>query len=241
MKTKSIALLIAVLASISVHGQDSKSWHFGLGASPEYCYRIISSHDTGFASESYFKFRKENEKAQPGFSAGFWVKYAHSPALEFESGIQYVNIGYQLHLKNIRVTTDVDPDGVGFANGDYINSHRFRYINVPFKFNLVLADLGNVKFHTTAGVSLNVLIEQRNTTTWPGEPVHHSFGDPTYSNRAINCSPLAGVGLDFRMSGRMRMSVEPVFRYGLIPVYKGDPIRTRLWSGGINAVLYIQM
>lgn len=240
MEMKSLTLLLCGLIVHSAPAQKISRWEIGLGLSPDYCFRSIHNTSKSAGAVHDFNDRSRSEEKRYGYTAGFWARYEHSDVLQFESGLQYSNKGYLYHITNM-----FDPS-IPSIGGNYVR-HRFLYLDIPLKVNLTVAKLENQSFHFTGGIATNILLEQKNVNFYKNsrggtlDGKYNAVYDASSLCRPINFTVFAGVGLDFTLSEKVHLQVDPLFRYGLVPVYKSDPIRTRLWSFGINTIMYIRL
>lgn len=244
MKTKVITLLVAAFTVVNLLAQDEKQWHLGLSFSPDYCSRNISQHGTDTMSgfDQRMEQRSKHEESTPGYTTGIWVKYRKNATWEFESGLQYANRGYTYHHTGLVFGDQVSPTQTPVPS-DYFRIHHFKYLDIPFKANAILVSHERVNMHVSGGFALNIFMEQKNVffITNSSEAEQITYGNPNYDNKRVNISPFIGFGPEIRMGKAMRLCIEPTFRYGLIPVHQGDPVHTKLWSFGINAILYIPL
>lgn len=102
------------------------------------------------------------------------------------------------------------------------------------KFNLSIGKK-RVKFYTSAGFSINFLTNASISTTKQYQDFSYSESSSkdTSNYKKINLSPIASIGLDFKLGKRMNLKIEPTFRYGIFKIID-SPITTHLWNVGLN-------
>ncbi len=148
--------------------------------------------------------------------------------MSIESGIQYSNKGYR--SSNIDVTNPTNAEIFGKAN---INSN-FNYIDIPLKINYFLGK-NKIRFISSLGLTSNILVNQvdkSSITYFDGKKENHK-DISIYNYKHFNLSPMVSFGIDYAISQRTNLRIEPTFRYGVMKIIDA-PITGYLWNGGVN-------
>jgi len=96
-----------------------------------------------------------------------------------------------------------------------------RYLDIPLLFGYE-KDFGRLSLHIHAGPNISVLLGRNATTiNYPEEQIRIVRARQDLSSRKkINWQIMAGAGIDYRLTNRLELSIEPVFRYYLSPEFK---------------------
>jgi hypothetical protein len=105
---------------------------------------------------------------------------------------------------------------------------QFEYLEVPLilRYRLIDRRLG---FHFLGGLSSNFLVG--NTAYYQGDGDRKEIGT-TGNLRPVNYSSILGMGLDYSVSRKFHINLEPTFRYYLNPINTGSLIRSHPYSVG---------
>jgi hypothetical protein len=229
------------ITSMTIQAQDARKWFLGCSFSPDLCYRKLSNGSGDPTIDGIIAARNKSEHLKLGFTTGLNVKYQFNEVVSFETGLMYSNKGYKLRTDNIIFGDQVDPGHTPSAGGQFRVRYNYKYLDLPLKINIAFAREETYSFYFTAGVVVNVFLEQKNVSTFtsPNQPkqVTSSGGELFQTNNSLNISPFIGPGVRFGLGKRLHMQVEPLFRYGLLPLYNA-PIKGYLWNWGLNTVLY---
>jgi opacity protein-like surface antigen len=181
-------------------------------------------------------FRDTVEIGKFGFSAGFNFNYKFSDNLIVEAEILFSDKGEKTKKYTLTQTGNmseiIDLRSVSAATFN----HHYYYLDVPLKINYYLLTK-NVRFYFTAGVSFNTFLYQKTTTVLEkkngSEEKLTSFSQP--KTEIVNLSLLAGVGINYNLTDRYSLKLEPVFKHSLNPIINKDaPIKSYLYSLGLN-------
>ena len=88
----------------------------------------------------------------------------------------------------------------------------------------------------------NFLLKARQTYTYEYADgrTTENIRSTTSSYNKIDISPMMSAGIDCAINDKIRLTVEPTFRYGVIST-KNTPVTEHLWSIGLNAGIYYQL
>lgn len=233
MRVKFLVLILTFAPFAAMYAEEPR-WHLGLGFSPDFCFRSV--HNTGKDTQQ--------ERVKVGYTLGMWARHDFNDLLQMEFGLQYSSKGYTYNVVNpgFRSQTDPGSSPLSLPLGFYAR-RRFEYLDIPLKMNVTVAKLEKQSLHFTGGVAMNILLKEKNT----GYQRFNAIGDIVEMSdidnhtKSFNLTAFMGLGLDIRLKEKIHLQVDPLFRYGMVPVYKNDPAHTRLWSFGVNSTLYFRL
>lgn len=246
-------ILILFAFSLTVYGQDStiassgKVRRFALEvvASPDLCFRTLVNVDGSPTSTTVYNLDNDNDRPKLGFTTGFCFRYTFCKRFEIESGLLYSNKGFRTKETDL-IFGDLIDRRRGFVyNTTGLPSHgkivySFHYLDLPLKVNY-LAGNKKLRFVCGAGLALNVLLKQ--TTSFKGTDPSGNHVTSSSSNdyyNAINLSPIVSAGINWQLSPRMDLRIEPSFRYGVIKIVDA-PVSAYLWNTGLNLSYSIKL
>lgn len=232
MKTKITSLLFILISSV-VFGQtaepvSSSKVSIGISFSPDYCYRSLHS-------ESSFQlgteFRDTMEVAKLSYTTGLSLLFKPWDRVSFETGLYFSDKGYKTKVMDLY---DINPL-IHLAVNRVKTTYHYYYLDIPLKLNYYLLK-GKVDLFVSAGVSANIYLSQRATCKLedPEETqTISSRGDLSQLNMAV----LISGGIDYEISNRLNLRIEPIFRHAITPIVEA-PIKEYHYSIGANFGLY---
>ncbi|OYT10433.1 MAG: hypothetical protein B6I18_09125 [Bacteroidetes bacterium 4572_112] len=140
----------------------------------------------------------------------------------YDFGLSYT---YRLH-KNFAISTGLDYDIRSYSLSSTIETssgveegfefnNNFGFLSVPLLLNV---NIGNkVKYFANAGVSLNYLLNYKQTSKI-GEQTDVYYGKGYFNEFGIDLN--IGIGVQFPLSDKVDLSVEARFKKGLIDIAK---------------------
>jgi len=250
-------LIAASIISITLYGQDTlkeksttadfKRLLIGVNVSPDYCYRSLQNNNGSSTSSNIIDLRNKNEGPKFGYTAGLNVCYNISKLLGIEAGLQYSNKGFMNSLKNSELNFG-DPiaprNGIVYPNGGItilIPSkfiYNYIYLDIPVR---AIFSFGRrrIQFLASAGLTTNILLKATQTNIF--ENVNGSnkreTNDQIYNFKSLNISPLISAGIDYRISNKINLRIEPTIRYGILKIID-TPVTAHLWNAGLNISCY---
>jgi hypothetical protein len=228
---KSNITLLFLFFSILTCGQENKLQRFliGVNFSPDYCYRALKNNDGSSSGDAVITMRNDKEVAKFGFTAGINVCYNFSEFLGLETGIQYSDKGYQTKMYEL-VPLQPDPSLPVQLKIVY----DYYHIDIPLKINFTLGKK-RLRFCTGTGITTNIFLDEKVTSVQDfsngdrkEEPLNSDF-----DYNAVKLSLVVSAGVDYKINDRMKIKLEPTFRYGLLPIIDA-PVTGYLWSAGAN-------
>ncbi len=229
-------LICLILLSLAGYSQSSpqheaEKWQLGFSFSPEYSYRSLHGDNP------VIEMRDSLEKARFGFSTGIVVKNVINPRWSITGGLMYSDKGEKTIKSNLY---SIDP-----RPGDPVSSQttwRYHYLDIPLKARYYLLD-GKISVFISAGVAVNIFLQETKTVKlWYSDnstEIRHNAIDDS-SLRPLSLTGIAGAGIEYLLTSKLTLSLEPVFRHSLIPVNDGG-IRQCQFSAGINTGIFLML
>ncbi|MBS1594795.1 MAG: PorT family protein [Bacteroidetes bacterium] len=240
--------ILAALCStlyLTVHAESSKekyqqtvqlSVNFGSGIAYHTYKATAHTPIEGMVTSNIW----DKDKITFGYNAGLNVTWQFHKNVAFEGGISYMLRGWQWRQDSVWFATSFPPqyDSIYSLKA----KDNYHYINIPLKLKFY-AGKGKVKFVGGVGVSLDFLIgtSQTSTLSYHGKTVQRYdaavFPARKFYN-VFNVSALASAGIDYAISHKYGIRVEPYFSHQCMKINKQGSIYGYLWNAGINWAFY---
>ena len=251
---KQLITIVALLISLASFGQDTlklkapqefKQFLIGINISPDYCYRTLESTTGSSISNTIIDLRNEREEYKIGYTAGINFCYNLKKNFGIESGIQYSNKGFALSASNFTYAEMIDPRyGFTYPTNGTIGPKKvkfidnYHYLDVPLR---AIFSFGEKRIHFVAsiGVTTNILLNATQTNVFEyenGDAKRNTVDQPNDYN-PVNLTTTISAGMDYKISKKINLRVEPTFRYGLLKIID-TPVTAYLWNGGLNIAGY---
>lgn len=132
------------------------------------------------------------------------------------------NISYSgdLRVGSIEPVSNLQADGAfakSYLQGDI--AQKIRYVEIPLEAEINFAQLNKLGFNATLGASSYVLTHNSISAVTPGSSVKQDLGTATNLND-LSFSANAGVKIDYEVSKKMKLNIEPTFKYMIKPMNK---------------------
>ncbi|HFK5501628.1 TPA: hypothetical protein ACG0AG_000301 [Elizabethkingia anophelis] len=98
-------------------------------------------------------------------------------------------------------------------------AQKIRYVEIPLEAEINFAKLNKLGFNATLGASSYVLTHNSISAVTPGSSVKQDLGTATNLND-LSFSANAGLKIDYEVSKKMKLNVEPTFKYMIKPMNK---------------------
>ena len=213
----------------AVHGR----WQVGLHVSPD----IAHTHWRDAPVYNPYGWNVRTYPPLFGFTAGGNVFYAWRSYLGFEAGIQF---GYRGYGEKKDFSAFPAPINVGYKY--WHDAHRYAYLELPLK--VVFKSKGErVRFVGSVGASAGLLMYRRTYSKrvrlnglkeMQSYPVHSS-------NSKFDVIPFASAGIELKLSERLNLRIEPVFRYSLRKQRITEYDFVHFWSAGVDFGCYFRL
>ncbi|MFL1894355.1 outer membrane beta-barrel protein [Aquimarina sp. 2-A2] len=236
------AIKSGVETEVAENDTRQKRWNVTPNIAPVY----YSSIGNGSSIDPQFK--DNNKDGQVNMSYGIQIAYAVNKRIKVRSGVNKVDLSYNTEgigfgpsivgreLQSVNYNTVADeieitdfksPKPVALdVNGEFINkkqnvgflNQRLNYIEVPLEIEYALISK-KIAVQMIGGLS---------TLFLNGNEISVQSGDSESSiGTANNLNPVSfsgniGVGLDYNLSNRFQINVEPIFKYQLNAFSKND-------------------
>jgi Outer membrane protein beta-barrel domain len=245
---KHLLFSLTILFSVNLEAQeeapkpvedDFNRFQIGVSYAPEMSYRTLLNVDGSNAAKNTIDFRNEMELPKYGFTAGINGCYNISRKIGFEAGILFSNKGYQ---ERSMFYTVLNTDGTYQELGKHKYIYQFHYIDIPLKANFTLGKQ-KVRFLASAGIVTSIFVSSAEThlINYYDDGVERATVEDPFKYKRGMLSAMIGAGIDYAITQRMTLRVEPRFRYGLTRIIDNTPISARLGDFGINVGYYITM
>lgn len=237
-------MLISISAMAQPATGESNKLLIGLNLSPDMAHRTLHSSDGNDINSAQIDFRNDRESPRFGYTAGLLICYNFSSRFGLETGLQYGLRGWQSVNSNPTLGDPMDPrrgflqDVDGALPSQITFRYSFHYLDIPLRAVFSFGT-GKVRFISSLGVSTNILIDASQTSIvqYPGADKERNTYEQDGEFESINFSPTASLGLDYLLTDKLNLRVEPTFRYGLLPVIDA-PLKTNLWTAGLSFTCY---
>ncbi len=232
MKLFRITFLFTLL-SFSAFAKDSTKLEFkrfalGIHASPDYCYRSLSS------IVSSTLWRDAFEKPMLGYTGGIDLSYFIKKQFAVSLGVNYSQKGYG--SRELEITTVAFPEG-GIGKGKY--RYNYNYIEIPVKANFLFGKK-KIRFLTSLGVTPSFMLYQQTNlkVKYYDGSKEIIKGKPNYIYNPFNLFLNGSIGIDCKLGKKMGLRIEPTYSYGLFETISAS-YSEHLWNAGLNVGCYI--
>ncbi len=239
---KRLLLFTILFFSFSLYGQETiktkdKRFFIGVIFSPDYSYRNLTKKGNSLSDNQWNEIKNymdSIEISKFGYTSGINFLYQFNTRWSAETGIQYSNKGYQ--ISSILTSSIEYPEDRNLANILY----SYNYIDIPFKANYSFINK-RINLFVSIGAILNININStiKYIPDIPTPQFKTHTKDNNYPYNKINISPTIGFGLNYKINDRMKLSIEPAFRYGILNIDNSSYSTMHLWSTGLNFGYYV--
>ena len=206
---------------------------------------------------------RSTESASSSFTTGVLAEYSLTRNLSLQSGLNISKTTIHIEPKTIYAKPDNFGNlkfrfncsagysflslktGMPPASGDSLrafeSSNTTQYIGIPLaiKYN---AAAGRFRFNFTAGISANILSNQKiKTVIANGSNNEKSVINEINGLKPVYFSGLLGLGIDYYISKNIALSFLPNGRFALTSINKDAPIRSYPQSFGLGAGIRLQL
>ncbi len=222
---KKYLLLVLYLISITVFAQDKKLL-LGFSFSPEYSNEQISYISIPNGIKGTF-----------GYSTGLKLLYKIKSRWALETGLVFSNKARKLSLEGYNVWDLNDPY---YAN---LNSTKIKYtsyyLEIPMKVNYYITT-GKLKIFISTGISGDLLLLRKSkyTYTYNDGTTEKLIYKSSEKFNAIVLGVQAGLGLEYNVSNRFIMRIEPTYKGQVLNFYR---YTTNYFSLGGNFGLFYSL
>lgn len=234
---------------------DFKRLQIGCSFSQDINYRrLTTEYDYPNPDDAahYVAFSAYNEKQvfeekKISYTIGLNLSYHFSQHISIETGLRYSDKGYKSIERsywNIFYTVYQSPVYAAMGNPAHESLiFSYHYVSIPC---ILRINGGQRKVRFTSGIGLSadiflgrsVLVHRISYSVAGYEKKNVIINDKKNMVRVLDISPSISMGIIYRINDKMNLTIEPVFRYGLIKTEKHSLFNEHLWNLGINIGYY---
>lgn len=227
-----IYLLVIPLATTSQEVVKKPSvFSLGVSFSPEYSYRVLKATEDKY--EWSVKYSDSLDKPKFGYTAGFYASHDILKQLTLETGIMFSDKGDKMTTSNFEALDPNDPLLLRLKSITMIKTYYYLEIPVRVSCRIVSAKLSVA---IVAGISGNIFLDSKTKTIMrynDGSPDEKDTNSGGNGNRGT-VSVLAGIGLDYKLTDKLCIGFEPVYKRDITTVYSSDITKLYFYSFGAN-------
>lgn len=228
--------------------------------SPDIAWYYLQNDIVGNQPDSVSEIERQ-EKHEFSFTYGALVDYKINKHWGLQSGLTLSNTNIIVQPETIYAQKDIagnikyrinTSSGYGYvlpsfsanpAVGDslyaFSSSHSLQYIGIPLSLTYNVTK-GKFKFNALAGLSANFLLKAKlKTTVEKGIDNEIETVDNLLGPKKIYFSGLAGVGVDYKLTGNTSITFAPTMRFALNPINKDATVKSYPMSFGFAVGLKI--
>ena len=202
----------------------------GLSFSPNYCFRQLRYTE----ANKWIGNMRNNEIPKRGFTTGANLQYQINKKIILETGLLYSDQGEKTKVKDIVWIT---PDPAYPIKSNVI--YHYQYIDLPLTIQYRYP--GNrINYFFTTGIIMNVFLVKRTAVTSQyadgNKNTNASAKDLGYAK--LNLSAKLGFGLNYKISNRLSIQIEPVFHRSITSILTDKSTKEYLYHFGICSGVY---
>jgi hypothetical protein len=232
---KNILLIPIFLFTLTALSQETKNkpsaFSLGISFSPEYSNRVLKAKEDEY--ESLIAMIDSSEVPKFGFTTGIHTYYDVLKRLTVESGILFSDKGYKMTSSNFVAADPNDPLLLNLKSITEII--KIYYLEIPVKVNYQIVS-GKLSVLIVGGVSANIFLDNKVKYTLRyndgSEDTHDSNSGANMNSLTV--SLLAGIGLDYKLTGKLCFSFEPIYKRDITTVYSSEIAKHYFYSFGAN-------
>ena len=232
-------IILAFALSTAVHAQKTetpknpKAVYAGIHLSPDYSFRTLKNTSDAAVNDLIIGMRNDIEIARFGYTTGVNLLFHCSKNVGLETGIQYSTKGYSSKYREI--IFQIPEPGLPEK---FKSTYSYQYVGIPLKARFVFGD-NKIRLLSSVGIITNWLLQVKQSTVlaYADGRMESSKQSSKEDFNRLDLSPIVSVGIDYRFSDKLYLSVEPAFRYGLLKTAKST-IAEHLWSAGVQFGIY---
>jgi opacity protein-like surface antigen len=194
-------------------------------------YRQLNFKD---GNQQVADLRNAEETANLGLATGINFRYHLNEKLVLETAILYTSTGIRTSQKDLIWASNV-PNLPNKSQSTF----AYRGMTFPLKMNYNFK-VGKLSAYATAGAALNYLLVKRTTNTsyfTDGTSVNN-FSDIRIGFDQFTWSIIAGVGVNYALSNRFMINLEPSYKQGITSVLSDTNTKEYLYTMGLNGRVF---
>ncbi len=238
---KHLLIFILTFTTVGLFAQEHSTmkinrFQLGVSFSPDVCYRTLKETDITTTQTNFYIMDARNKMEAPkfGYTGGLNFNYSLNQHFSIESGIHISNKGYGMKKQDLNSN---QPEPGIPTNFKFIEN--FYYLDIPLKVNFALGK-NKWRFISSVGASANFFLKESQTqVVYFSNKTDRSSGSDGHKYNELNISPMVSFGIDYRLTDKMSLRIEPTFRYGILKIIDA-PVTAYLFSAGLNVGYYIK-
>ena len=207
----------------------NKRLQIGISLTPSVTYHTIILKKNLPPGPSGYDYLRKYTRPQYGHTIGLDIVYILTANVAIQTGCKYSMKSYRLNS---------EPNHYNTISYSTIYQYHFTEIPLAARFN---AGKKAVRFTGRIGVEANFLLGETQITLANNKPNGYNprlVHFPAYDNpRIFTMSALVSAGIDYKVSAKMGVRLEPYFSHQFIP-FTGTDLKTYLWSAGLDCTFY---
>ena len=245
--TKSyVILLMAVVSSGQLLAQSKTKLSIGASITPTITGSLNTSSSDAIVSTTGQTYTKYNdsistkETYRVSYGASVWVIYALTKNIDLQTGLTYLDVGFQRQLTNLKYLDRTYPGiGTGEYSGIVIDksnvkksidlNYRYQYLQIPVLANFNLKRTRDLKFDFSmnAGIGLNFLLNHElqakmvDSYKIEGES-EYNFDSTGYSARKFALNVMVGGTMKYKYEKNIYVFAQPILGFYPLSVAGGD-------------------
>jgi hypothetical protein len=225
----SLILLLPLLAFSQT--EKPKKYAFGLSYEAHLGYRQLNFKD---GNQQVADLRNAEETANLGLATGINFRYHLNEKIAFETAVLYASTGFKTAQKDLVWASNA----VNLPNKS-TTTFAYRGLVFPLKMNYTFK-VGRLSAYATAGTSLNFLFIKTttNTSNFPDGSTENKPSDLRIGFNNLTWSIIAGVGVNYALSDRFMVNLEPSYKQGITSVLSDTNTKEYLYTVGLNARVF---
>lgn len=241
-----VALLFATVYCSQLSAQSNTKLSIGFSIMPTFTGSINTSSSDALisnTSQTYSKYTdsiSSKETYRITYGASVWVVYALNKNIDIQTGLSYVDVGFQRQLKDLKHGNLTYPGiGTGIGNGMIIDNsysqknidlnYRYQYLQIPILANFDVKHTRDLKFEfdMNAGIGLNFLLnhelQAKMVDTYRIEGKSEYNLDSTgYSARKFAFNVMVGGTMKYKYEKNIYLFAQPIIGFYPLSVSGGD-------------------
>ena len=231
-----------------------------ISLSPIYTINYLRNNTSYTSADDAIDY-SSREKSKFSFSTGVALRYDLNNKWGISLGAYYSTIAYSMALSTVYALKNASNEvhfqyptswgtieipnqpGQTLKIGDSltINStcnQLIKVVNIPLLFRYTFSN-SRFSLYTNVGVSAN--FTTREEAVIKTGSFEFSYTNNLIGKRKINCSLLLGLGMQYKITNRLAIFMEPIYKASITSVTQDIPVNCYPQSFGINTGLSIQL
>jgi hypothetical protein len=241
-----VVLLLSVVCSNHLLAQSKTKLSIGASISPTTTGSLNTSSSDAIVSNTGQTYTKYNdsisnkETYRVSYGASVWILYAISKNIDLQTGLTYLDVGFQRQLSNLKYLDRTYPGiGTGEYSGIVIDksnvkksidlNYRYQYLQIPILANFDLKRTRDLKFEfdMNAGIGLNFLLNHElqakmvDSYKIEGKD-EYNFDSTGYSPRKFALNVMVGGTMKYKYEKNIYLFAQPIIGFYPLSVSAGE-------------------